>query len=296
MYYLPEYVFIGQDDELKVAIWDESNQIWSTDYVEGLSYEKETRELKFTRKMFAPLAFLQSKTADFPYDSWYIRQIDNQVGLLTVKTKRIILNFEIHPLFVKLVHVHHQELKFLENQQLHPGILLMELKKCGLNLMPEDEDAERGGIHLKDKIAEERAILDIATTLKAFAFQSLKWSQQASPENIICRVRENPDNFKEFFEDDESDWKSIMWWNNKVTFIKSRNCDEVFNPEIADKCDTHSLLCLAVEGVQSQDAFEKCQYLHDIDFIDNVQRMLRLLRLLAFTTGAYDKRSLEEQQ
>jgi hypothetical protein len=29
-------------------------------------------------------------------------------------------------------------------------------------MIPEDKDAERGGIHLKDKGAEERAILDIA--------------------------------------------------------------------------------------------------------------------------------------
>jgi hypothetical protein len=29
-------------------------------------------------------------------------------------------------------------------------------------MLPEDEDAPRGDIHLKDKAAEERAILDIA--------------------------------------------------------------------------------------------------------------------------------------
>jgi len=53
---------------------------------------------------------------------------------------------------------------------------------------------------------------------------------------------------------------------------------------------------LAVRGVQSENAVEMCQYYHDIDFIDNVKRILRLLRLLSFTTAAYDKRTLEEQQ
>jgi hypothetical protein len=37
-------------------------------------------------------------------------------------------------------------------------------------MLPDDEDAARGEIHLKDKAAEERAILDIAQTLKVFAF------------------------------------------------------------------------------------------------------------------------------
>jgi len=50
------------------------------------------------------------------------------------------------------------------------------LSKCGIHLIPEDEDAARGGIHLKDKAAEERAILDISQTLKVFSFQSVKWS------------------------------------------------------------------------------------------------------------------------
>ena len=54
------------------------------------------------------------------------------------------------------------------------------------------------------------------------------------------------------------------------------------------------MLSLAVDGVQSETAVEECKYYHDIDFIDNVQRILRLTRLLAFTTAAFDKRTLEE--
>jgi hypothetical protein len=87
-----------------------------------------------------------------------------------------------------------------------------------------------------------------------------------------------------------------MWWANKVSYIKARNCDEKFNATIYDGQVTHSVLPLAVKGIQSEDAAERSQYTHDIDFIDNVQRTLRLLRLLSFTTNAYDKRTLEEQQ
>lgn len=175
-------------------------------------------------------------------------------------------------------------------------MLLKELSKCGIHMLPEDEDAARGQIHLKDKAAEERAILDIAQTLKVFAFQSVKWSQTASEENIVSRLRENPDNDRVFLEDDESDWKSVMWWNNKVSYINCKNCDETFNATIADGQATHSILPLAIAGVQSDDAVEQCSYFHDIDFVDNIQRLLRMMRLLSFTTAAFDKRTLEEQQ
>ena len=59
---------------------------------------------------------------------------------------------------------------------MHAGILLLELSKCGIHLLPEDEDAKRAEIHLKNKDAEERAIMDVSQTLKVFAFQSLKWN------------------------------------------------------------------------------------------------------------------------
>jgi len=44
----------------------------------------------------------------------------------------------------------------------------------------------------------------------------------------------------------------------------------------------------------SQDAAEKCDFVYDIDFIDNVRRTMQMMRLLSFTTDAYDKRTMEE--
>jgi hypothetical protein len=122
----------------------------------------------------------------------------------------------------------------------------------------------------------------------------VKWSQTAPAENIVARLRENPDNDRVFLEDDESDWKSVMWWNNKVSYIKCKNVEDTFNSEIADGQVTHAVLPLAIVGVQTEDAVDRCRYFHDIDYVDNIQRLLRLMRLLAFTTSAFDKRTIEE--
>ena len=162
IYHLPDYVFITDNDENKVGVWDEEQQQWSTDYIDELTYKKNERELHFSTRKFAPIAYLQSKTCDFPYDSWYLRCIASQVALLSIKTKRIEVNIEIHPLFVKLVDMPQPEFGHLVNKEFHVGMLLMELSKSGLHMLPEDDDAARGGIHLKDKGTEERAIMDIA--------------------------------------------------------------------------------------------------------------------------------------
>jgi hypothetical protein len=100
VYRLPDYVFIADNDEHKIGVWDEAQKLWSTDYTEELTYNKKERELQFTTRKFAPLCYLQNKCTDFPYDSWYLRCIDKEVALLSIVTKRINLNIEIHPLFV----------------------------------------------------------------------------------------------------------------------------------------------------------------------------------------------------
>jgi len=93
--------------------------------------------------------------------------------------------------------------------------------------MPRDEDAELAGIDLKDKAAEERAISDVALGVRAFHFRSCKWNMTRDKENpgvgkdtILMRIRENLEFDAEFEEDYEPDWRYVMWWNNKVSFVE----------------------------------------------------------------------------
>lgn len=87
-----------------MGVWNEEEQRWSEDDIEGLEYKVEERTLEFNLKRFAPIAYLQSKTLDYPYDSWYIRTIGDQVGLLTMRTARMIeVRIKIYPLYVELV-------------------------------------------------------------------------------------------------------------------------------------------------------------------------------------------------
>ena len=122
------------------------------------------------------------------------------------------------------------EFKDLINKPLEPGYLLIELSKCGVHLLPVDDDAKHGGIHLKEHAAEERAILDISSGLRAFAFRSSKWNKSVDSENIVMKVRENLEFDREFFEDHEPDWKYMMYWPNKCSFVKVS--------DVADTCDT----------------------------------------------------------
>jgi hypothetical protein len=76
-----------------------------------------------------------------------------------------------------------------------------------------------GGIQEKNRSAEEKAIMEISTCLRGFAFRSSKWNKHLDPDNVVFKLRENVEFDREFFEDHEPDWKYMMFWPNKCAFV-----------------------------------------------------------------------------
>ena len=71
------------------------------------------------------MAMLQSRCTDYPYQSWKLRCIDNDVALLDLETKRLKLIFEISPLQLKLVNCEEPALAHLAGKDgFTPGYLL----------------------------------------------------------------------------------------------------------------------------------------------------------------------------
>lgn len=185
---IPSYLFIGDDiTALKIGVWDSAKNEWSTDYITfgKEDSKKDSRQILFTTTKFAPMAMLQSRCMDYPYQNWKLRCTAEDVAILTLQTKRVKLEFEIKPLEVTLIRCDIPELQHLVDTPFAPGFLLLELQKCGINLMPRDEDAKLAGIELKDRAAEERAIIDISNSVRAFHFRKAKWNQGVAAEEGI---------------------------------------------------------------------------------------------------------------
>jgi cancer susceptibility candidate protein 1 len=60
------------------------------------------------------MALIQSRCADFPYKSWKIRCVDNEVAILDIETKRLTLTIEIGVGYMKLIESSEQEFKDLD--------------------------------------------------------------------------------------------------------------------------------------------------------------------------------------
>ena len=115
--------------------------------------------------------------------------------------------------------------------------------------MPRDEDAKLAGIELKDRGAEERAILDVSNAVRAFHFRKAKWNQGIAAEEgigasqVLIRLRENLEYDKEFLEDYEPDWRYVSWWNDKCAFqVGAKDTDAKCAAALPPKQVTNCLL------------------------------------------------------
>lgn len=156
--------------------------------------------------------------------------------------------------------------------------------------MPRDEDAKIAGIELKDRGAEERAILDVSNAVRAFHFRKAKWNQGVAGEEgigadqVLIRLRENLEFDPEFLEDYEPDWRYVSWWNNKCAFqVGCKDTDAKSNAQLPDKQVTHCLLSQSIETQCSPLALSTCIDYTQVEFADTLKKTLRLLRLFSFS-------------
>ena len=47
---LPENVFVSENDDIKVGVWDENEKVWSTLEIDDLQLDKTSRKLEFTTR------------------------------------------------------------------------------------------------------------------------------------------------------------------------------------------------------------------------------------------------------
>ena len=180
---LPEYVYTDERDTLKVALWEQKIKAWTTDGIEDVKLDRSKRHLEFRTTKLAPMAFVIDRCTDYPYVNWYMRCVGPDKALLDLMTKRGLLVFEITLGEVKLIERTDAALSHIVGKSFAPGVLLYNLLQSGINLMPVNEDAQLCGYKPKLKAAEERAILELATSVNGFAFRSSVWNRALNSGN-----------------------------------------------------------------------------------------------------------------
>ena len=145
-----------------------------------MKFDKVRRHLEYKTIKLAPMTYAIDRCIDYPYKSWYLRCVAQNKAILDIVTKRTTFVFEITPGEVRLIEKMDPELAHILNKPYPPGLILEHLLASGINLTPRNEDAALCGINVKQKGAEERAILELATSVNGFAFRSFSRNKTLS--------------------------------------------------------------------------------------------------------------------
>jgi len=108
-----------------------------------------------------------------------------------------------------------------------------------------------------------------------------------SQDKILVRMRENLEFDEEFAEDQEKDWKSVVFGPNKCSVIKARDSSETLDESMLDGTETHANLELLFKKheLTNEEWLFRLRETEFIGFIDTIKRFFRLTHLLTFTLG-----------
>lgn len=140
-YHLPDYVILPETKPL-LGWWDEKLNRWRMDGISALRFDRSTRFVEVGLKYTRPFAMIQERNKDFPYLKWSLKPTGYDAVNLSLKGARFTVVFSIKAGKAALIEPKASELKNhgLLNTYMTPGLLLLKLKRCGLNLLPVDED------------------------------------------------------------------------------------------------------------------------------------------------------------
>lgn len=296
---LPGYQYVGVSDKIKVVLWDFATKTWSTEHVEDIKFDFDRKVQTVSALTLAPLAFSQERAIDFPYKSWKIRrtsitptfQPNKKLDLkydtivIDIEGKRMSLRFEVTAGKVFLRQKTEPELAHLVDRAFEPAELLYQLKRSGINLLPVDEDAEVCSIPLKDSGAQHKAIEDISVASLNFYIASTKWNLNLPSDSVGARLRHNPECDEEFHEDQEKDWMTISWWENKCAILRIRESQDTPDMKRIKNTLTHSNLYLLMKNneLATPEALDDFYNMHNALLYSTMQKFLKHTKLLSFS-------------
>jgi cancer susceptibility candidate protein 1 len=220
--------------EPRVCYWNNVKNEWSNEGIHEITFDPPSRLLSFQTTKLTPIAILQSRQTDLPFERWSIKPTSLNTAEATFEAKRFNINITVDGPMCILTGPKQGELENLIGKKMEPGQLFTELKLRGINLCPTDEDASNcfqegsaeAPIVIKNQDLETKALNDISTVAGAFAIGSSVWNQKRGSSKCVFRILEKAGSFDdgsgevsprgsengdEGKQQEEEDWKTVLY-------------------------------------------------------------------------------------
>jgi len=310
-YKVPSHVLLRQKSPT-VSWWDTLVEKWSTEGITEISWDPEGRKISFFSARLAAFSITQERHLDLPYKHWSLRPSGPLQVELLVQAARYELHFVISEEGLRLKGPELPELHAImyteateggdpegkasaaggkEPRIRSPATLLVELRECGLNLLPEDGDAEFLADYTpKHAETQARAYSDLSEMAAFYDIASSKHNRALAPERALVRIRENLlfEEHDPLDPDCDSDYHAVMFFPDKACFVKSLEQKTPCREEQIENHFTHSSLYLCYEkhptlGAAVPDTLQRLEVTcTNVRFIEAVRQTMALMRLLSF--------------
>jgi cancer susceptibility candidate protein 1 len=219
--------------EPRVCYWNNAKNEWSNEGIHEVIFDPPSRLLSFQTTALTPIAILQSRQTDLPFERWSIKPTAVNTAEATFEGKRFMINITVDGPMCTLTGPKQGELENLIGKRMEPGQLFTELKLRGINLCPTNEDASNcfqegsadAPIVVKDQHLETQTLNDISTIAGAFAVASSVWNQKRGSNRCVFRILEKAGSFDDGSGDisprgsengdgekqEEEDWKTVLY-------------------------------------------------------------------------------------
>lgn len=265
------------------------------------------RKISFFSQRLAAFAITQERHLDLPYTHWCVRPVEPLVVELKLTAARYELSFiisedglrlkgpdlpELHGVMYELIGEQVGDIPPRREPRVRsPATLLRELRECGLNLLPEDGDAEFLEAYTpKDPETQARAYSDLSEIAAYYDLASSRHNKTLVKEQALLRIRENTlfEEFDPLDPDCDTDYQAVKFFPDKACFVQSLEQHEPCRDGLLPGHLTHAslYLCFAKHPKPAANSAEQLQRLEvntvNVRFIEAVRQTMQLMRLLCF--------------
>ncbi|XP_063960514.1 dynein axonemal intermediate chain 7-like isoform X1 [Lytechinus pictus] len=277
---LPDNVLFSEEPQM-VYWWDEGKQ-WRLDGFHDVKYEQEERLLSFKTIKFGPLACIQDKHINMPFQSWELFPLGVNHARFTIIAAILEVEIEIKDHLCCFRQAGESdpkpELESISNKWMEPPQLIETMKKAGVNVFPEEDSKKYVSVCDKDEQTEGAAYDQMALTASHFAYSWSKWNAETSPDKIILLGCEKlvPEPVK------DEEWQVLLTSKKQTSKLKMGEYDEEFSEAFAEGSQFHADLYHMVSDLCSEEGHERMKNT-EFGYIDAVHKMLEATRVIAFS-------------
>ncbi|XP_072171689.1 dynein axonemal intermediate chain 7 homolog [Diadema setosum] len=277
---LPENVLFSEEPQM-VYWWDEGKQ-WRLDGFVDIKFDQENRTLSFKTIKFGPLACIQDKHINMPFQSWELYPLGVNHTRLTIIAAILEVEIEIKDHLCCFRQTGENEpkpeLASITEKWLEPKVLIETMKAAGVNLFPEIDSKKYVSVSEKDEQTEAAAYDQMALSASYFAYSWSKWNAETPPDKVIMLGAEKL--VVEPVKDE--DWAVILTSKAQTCKLKMGEYDEEFSEAHAEGTQFHADLYHMVCDLSTEAGMERMRNT-SFRFVDAVHTMLEATRIIAYS-------------